>query len=200
MLYDPEDSEPAGNTCFHCILKQPILNMIHLLVWLWIILLKQRKTDKHYPGLGGCSSWQRPEQGRGSQQVRQRKLQHFVLVSSLYYYRLSIFCFSIYLETQKHTTHSFTVSILIYFNFPVWFCFNVAICLLCVNVSIQSFSHKKSLCCVSTKQQGKLDVWCTQWPIIDALQYFWVAKTLKSIRKTKVASVQTTLLIEAHSL
>lgn len=36
-------------------------------------LFQQRKADKHYTGLGGCSSWQRPEQSRWSQQVRWAK-------------------------------------------------------------------------------------------------------------------------------
>lgn len=41
-------------------------------------LLKQRKADKHHTGLGRRSSWQRPEQSRWCQQVRQTKLQQFV--------------------------------------------------------------------------------------------------------------------------
>lgn len=43
--------------------------------------LKQRKADKHYTGLGGCSSRPRPEQSRRGQQVRNSRLQRFELHS-----------------------------------------------------------------------------------------------------------------------
>lgn len=116
---DPEDSEPAG--------KRTLLLHIEMMYhdpFLGMTVsssLKQRKADEHYTGLGGCSSWQRPEQSRWRQQVRRAKLQQFVLQCfpflSVYYW---IFCFvwlSMWLDNQ--VTHSIC-SFLSWFFFPLF--------------------------------------------------------------------------------
>lgn len=73
MWCDPEDSERAGRRAlsqyfFKTMDPDPFTGMT-----VYSFLFQQRKADKHYTGLGGCSSWQRPEQSRWSQQVRWAK-------------------------------------------------------------------------------------------------------------------------------
>lgn len=75
MWYDPEDSEHAGertlSQCFETMYPDPFIGLT-----VYSFLFKKRKADKHYTGLGGCSSWQRPEQSRWSQQVRRANILH----------------------------------------------------------------------------------------------------------------------------
>lgn len=68
-------------------------------------VLSQRKADKHDIRLGGCSSWQRPEQSRWCQQVRVC----FPLFLYIYIYTflyIGCFWFSMCLDSRvAHSTH-----------------------------------------------------------------------------------------------
>ncbi len=66
------------------------------------------------------------------------------------------------------------------------------------NKKTKRIKPKAKPSCIITRQY-KCRCFSTN-PSLIILQYFWIAKTLKSICKTKVASVQTNVLIESHSL
>lgn len=114
---DPEDSEPAG--------KRTLLLHIEMMYhdpFLGMTVsssLKQRKADEHYTGLGGCSSWQRPEQSRWRQQVRRAKLQQFVLQCFPFlsvYYWIFFFCLTQHVAWQPSNTQYMLFSVLVFLS------------------------------------------------------------------------------------
>lgn len=101
---DPEDSEPAGK---HMLLLH--IEMMYHDPFPGMTVsssLKQRKADEHYTGLGGCSSWQRPEQSRRRQQVRQAKLQQFALQCFPFHYIIGFFFVWLSMCLDNQVTYS----------------------------------------------------------------------------------------------